>query len=731
MPFQENHIINHQNDGKRFLNSLTYALKRLPTHPQIQLKLLNLCNIGSSRIHDIISIIRTDPALCFKVLNTVHLSGSRIPRKVDIIGQAVQTIGIDCITNIIATSSADMILDNFSNESVSFYLNEFWQHSLKCALISETIAEETNYKYPDEAFIAGLLHDIGKLVLIVKFPGIHRKLFGAHQDTINELISSEEINIGIDHTGIAASLIDQWNFDPILTDAISYHHYPFEKVNYASDLVKIIFTANILASGGKIDQSQSRRRSIQLAGISEEQAKKYVDISEESVSRTINFLGIMDKGNDESEANSSPYVWKELFKEVRNFSLTGGMFNNLLEAENRTNIVSFCRKGLGALTGLWNIYVFIYDHEQKALVPDCKSDNPSFNIPEDLSVPMELKGSLLVSSLLKNIPLNSFTYGEQSKLTLIDKQIIHFARCEGIICIPMITRDRLIGTIVIGLNRIDLSPFQDLMSWIRMFIRNISSVLYVEQEREKPGKQDEISYLESTTGKTKKVIHEINNPLSVIKNYLKVLGLKLSEHDVAQDELRIINEEINRIGNLLKTLTVSDEKILQQKESVNVNSLITDIVKLAKGTLSNQSGIKIYLDLDSSIPDIYSIKDNFKQVFINLLNNAIEAMTEGGNILIRTEYLNDALKDSQGVKTPANKGKIKISIMDDGPGISTDIKEKMFHPSITSKNGHEGLGLSVVKKLIDNMNGSIWIENGTGNGACFNIQLPAPEAGHQ
>ncbi len=728
----ENNITNLRNDGKRLLNSLTCALKSIPTLPHIQIKLLSLCNAAPERTDDIINIIRTDPGLCFRLLHSLHLSGRRISGKADIIVQAVQKTGINCISNMIANSADSLLSEHLLSDSESPYLNEFWQHSIRCALISESIAEETGYKYPDEAFIAGLLHDIGKLILIVKFPGIYRRLFGSHQDTVtvSELISDEEMNIGIDHSRIAAILIDQWNYNPVLADAILYHHYPIDKVNNASDLVKILYTANILAAGERTRHGQSLEKAIKLVGISGEQADKYVVSANESVSKTIRFFNMKDKNDDATEPDHSQRVWKDLFNEFRDFNLTGGMFSHLLEAENRGSILSFCKEGLGILTGLWNTHIFLYEKEQEALVPEYMSNNPNLSVYDGLSVPMNLKNSLLVSSLIKNSPLDSFSCAEESGPALIDEQIIHITGCEGIFCLPMITRNISIGTIVMGLNRADLLNLKDLMPRIRLFVRNISSVLLVEQERGVRVKQHEISSLESSAVKVRKVIHEINNPLSVIKNYLKVLGLKLEKYEISQDELRIINEEINRVGKLLKTLTVSDEKVLQEKESVNINSVIKDIIKLTQVTLSGKSGIKIHVDLDPSAPEIYSVKDNFKQIFINLLNNAIEAMPEGGEILIRTEYLREP-GEWAGIKDTAGKGKIKISIMDSGSGISAEIKEKLFNPLTTSKDGHEGLGLSVVKKLVDNMNGSIWVENGTGKGACFNIQLPAQGSVHQ
>ena len=215
--------------------------------------------------------------------------------------------------------------------------------------------------------------------------------------------------------------------------------------------------------------------------------------------------------------------------------------------------------------------------------------------------------------------------------------------------------------------------------------------------------------------------------MSIIKNYLQVLGTKLTVKDAASDEIAIINKEITRIGKMLKSLGSFETGEEQQKiikDSVDINSLITDLVKLSNEFLSKKAGIEIHLDLDPSLPDSISEGNGLKQIFLNLLKNAAEAMPDGGNVFIKTLYIPNSIVEISRIKKDIPNGKVEITFSDDGPGIPDETKGRLFDPFVTSSNGHEGLGLSIVKELIDKFNGSIVCESEKGKGTSFRIEIP-------
>jgi signal transduction histidine kinase len=119
--------------------------------------------------------------------------------------------------------------------------------------------------------------------------------------------------------------------------------------------------------------------------------------------------------------------------------------------------------------------------------------------------------------------------------------------------------------------------------------------------------------------------------------------------------------------------------------------------------------------------------DQMKQVFLNLLINAAQAMSNGGDIRIHIEKGRDSLGGKNVPWIFLSKGKewVRISIADSGQGIPPEEKEKIFEPFFTTKEGGTGLGLSIVHKIIENHNGVIKVESDVGKGSTFTIFLPA------
>jgi signal transduction histidine kinase len=157
----------------------------------------------------------------------------------------------------------------------------------------------------------------------------------------------------------------------------------------------------------------------------------------------------------------------------------------------------------------------------------------------------------------------------------------------------------------------------------------------------------------------------------------------------------------------------------------DVNALLMDIVKLTKDSLIGHSGIKLLTDLEKALPKVNAEKAGLKQVFINLIKNAVKAMVSGGNLYIQTRYLS---APASGRRVHENKdatGHVEIQFRDDGPGIPDEIKEKLFDPYISSKKGeHFGLGLSIAYEIIKSFQGHITCESIPGKGTVFKIKLP-------
>lgn len=226
----------------------------------------------------------------------------------------------------------------------------------------------------------------------------------------------------------------------------------------------------------------------------------------------------------------------------------------------------------------------------------------------------------------------------------------------------------------------------------------------------------------------KRVLHEVNTPLSIIKNYMHILGNKLSDQGIAQDETRIIKEEIDRISQLLGQLNPSPSKETATSEPVNINTQVVDLVKIMRKSLKEQSNIRINLDMDEQLPLLYAKKDSIKQILVNLIKNSIDAMPDGGHLNIRTRYIHPSDNNEHGtLQIP--KRRLEIIISDTGKGIPTEIMPQIFDLYISSKKeNHSGMGLSIVKGIVESLHGTITCTNNKDKGATFKITFPLHDA---
>jgi signal transduction histidine kinase len=258
-----------------------------------------------------------------------------------------------------------------------------------------------------------------------------------------------------------------------------------------------------------------------------------------------------------------------------------------------------------------------------------------------------------------------------------------------------------------------------------MFAQQVALYLHAENARQARARSIQSERLTASSALAKKVAHEVSNPLGIIKNYLKILGLKLAKDSPGQEEIGIINEEIDRVSTIISELSDFSEPGVQHKEIVDINTLISDLIKITHESLMLNSGIKAHLDLGPSLPSVVTDKNGLKQVLINLINNAVEAMPEGGNLYINTRSFSDGLGDKLEKDAKADQQYVETTIRDDGSGIPDMIKLKLFEPFVTTKGeGHAGLGLSIAHSIIQELNGTMTCESDETKGTTFKIVMP-------
>jgi PAS domain S-box-containing protein len=206
------------------------------------------------------------------------------------------------------------------------------------------------------------------------------------------------------------------------------------------------------------------------------------------------------------------------------------------------------------------------------------------------------------------------------------------------------------------------------------------------------------------------IAHELNNPLAVISSRIELMlesrsGLPAE----AVDDLRVLQRNVERASRISRHLLSLARERPPARHAFDINSSIEEVVALVIGE-SRVSGIQVTLALDRTLPHLVGDQIGIEQVVVNLLSNARDAAAN--RIRISTE------------PAPARDGWIRITVGDNGIGISTEARQRMFEPFFTSRQGGTGLGLWLSQRVIDDHGGTITAQSDGQSGTEFEIDLP-------
>ncbi len=208
--------------------------------------------------------------------------------------------------------------------------------------------------------------------------------------------------------------------------------------------------------------------------------------------------------------------------------------------------------------------------------------------------------------------------------------------------------------------------------------------------------------------------HELKNPLSGIKGAAQLLKNKPSVKELNKCS-EIITKEADRLIDLIDRMKKIDDFAEEQFEEFDIHEILLDIIYLESRTGNKK--IDFQKNFDVALPLIRGDENSIKQVFINIIKNAVQALQEEGEINIISRWVSD-------YKIKSNSA-IMVSISDNGPGIPGDQLEQIFTPFFSTKSEGTGLGLFISNQIISKHGGAIFVESEVGFGSEFKIYLPA------
>ncbi|OZB19981.1 MAG: histidine kinase [Marinobacter sp. 34-60-7] len=652
---------------------------QLPSLPEVTLRALKACQAGVN-YRDISRIVTTDTALVARILSLANSALYRSDPPIRSVEQALLRLGTHRFQTLLLTSALRQLLFDLGGDEWQ-QLRDFWRHSLTTALTARALATLTRYPDPDEAFLLGMIHNIGELMAI-RTGSPEQK-----QTLLNQ------------QSHIAATLVSRWGLGVLAEDAMRYQQALPLQIRDASHLVKLISLSTRLALSDAVGIAAAGT----VFGLQDDLTRELnARIAEEVVGVAESFgitLGDAYDGAKGTQALSAQVIQHTMAQQA----LALGQPDGHTQAGS-ADLAASAVHSLALLTGLPGL-CFLRRDDQLHLVSGTLNPLPDLRcsaVPGGSIVTRACHSSERVS-LGNNHP------------SVLDQQLLSLLRTPSMVAVPVpsVASAPCPGVFVLGADEESLAAANDLVS---VFIAQLATRQDNRGEPE-PGLDQAMA-----GAHLKRQLHEVSNPLTIVKQYIYQLQTRLKDADVEQ-ELAVIQEELDRASYLLLQISQSSATAGGEGRSESeLNDEIDSLARILRDSLFNAENRTLELNLCAQSSGIRASVTAVRQVLINLIRNAVESFGNGaGKVNLTT-------------RAPVFQNQrpwVELQITDSGPGIPDALKQRLFQPVESTKGaGHSGVGLSVTKQLLDDMEGIIACYTGQ-DGTTFRILFPAAGSEHQ
>ncbi len=235
-------------------SELVQGSVKLSSPPLIYHRLMEVINHPRGGAHDVAKVIREDTALTARLLKVVNSALFSFPRRIETVSQAVTVVGTSQVRDLALATSVLSLFKDVPPDLVE--MDGFWRHSLACGVAARVLAGLRGEHNIERFFVAGILHDVGKLVIYTRIPDQARKVLEGARSTHALHHQVERTVLGFDHAQVGAALLEKWNLPASLQEAVHYHHAPGRAQRFpveaaAVHVADIVAIALGLGNGGE------------------------------------------------------------------------------------------------------------------------------------------------------------------------------------------------------------------------------------------------------------------------------------------------------------------------------------------------------------------------------------------------------------------------------------------------------------------------------------------------
>lgn len=719
----------------------------LPTLPGVAARVLQLASSQDSSARDLTLLIESDQSLTSRILTLVNSPAFRRGKPVGTIDRAVSLLGFEAVRNSVLSLK---VFDLFSRKGASafrscFDRKAFWKHSLAVAVASQMIARRVRGTGAEEAFVAGLLHDIGKVALDYALPKTFDQVIRRVQVQHRPYVEAEMSILGMDHTGIGKRLAENWKFPASLANVIWLHHQDVEHLpkNIEGDrLVEIVHLADLVARqvriglGSPLTDAGDVARMIERLRLPPTFLDSISKDLHRLVAEHVQAMGL-EKTDEQllfceslQGANAELGLINEQLMAARQSLETRKKHAEVLAAlgseVQRVGRIGELLDAVAAAFGNWletDVCVAYAYSEDQSYVEGIVKVRGRRQSEQFLFEGRDATGVTPVGGDAAG--QYGLTRAEQAQGWLFERLGERLGQGE-FYSYPLRSDDAALGGVVFlwpeGRSAPTQTDVQDLSSlamtaslallrWQQSSRLTALSESLAEANRATMEAREELvkrRNLASIGAMAAGAAHEINNPLAVISGRAQLLA-EVETDEKKVKSLTIIAEQAQRASDIINELMGFARPVTPRLTTVDPAQVVRKAVEQSR-TEATEKGVELACEVPADLPSLTADGSQVQWMLEELLQNALYATAAGGQITVRVEA------DSE-------SGALAMSVVDTGCGMDAATLASASEPFFSGRKAGRGrgLGLAKVQRLAEANKAAMQIESAVNQGTTVRL----------
>lgn len=725
-------------------------LDSLPTLAPIAVKLLALTSDTGSAAADVVALLARDQSLTARILSVANNSARTAPGGVKTLDRAVVLVGFATVRSIVLAVKFFEYFGSHAQraESGGFCRAEFWRHSLAVACAARMLARECPSLRvpPEEAWIAGLIHDLGKVALHALFPKAYDRIAALAHESRSDIVDCERDVLGVDHTVTGHRLARAWKLPRSYQEAIWLHHLSSDQLPSSAqsrDLVALIQLADTLAREQHIGRSGNhqiyessadiaarmgaladavQRVTPQLVGeVAEQAALLGLD---GTTSEAIYLRAVTDANAELSRLHNELLGTNQrLAAGARCFRATALVASRLDGQSDLADVVAAI--AAAAPAALQRPTAAAFGVRGGAALVDVAwtdgSTSGATTVTPDASLSEWLAAEQSDDGLIRRAP---------SELRQILACLPAGVSCAAPWLAPVARTGRLVGGILAFSDEDEAARIASEQAELRAFVASLGLTLEtaraqaaarrlsedlaetnrrLQQAQSRLLRQRTLSMIaEMASG----AAHELNSPLAVISGRAQMLRDRTPDADVRR-ALEIIHARAHECSRIVSELL----EFAQPRPPIRAPVKLPELLNALREALLSERSLpasSFRVEITGEIPAISADAAQLRTAFRELLANAFDALAEsGGFIAVNC------------VTRPADEI-VETTVRDNGIGMPPAVLERAFDPFFSHRRAGRGRGFGLARayRIVEMHGGRLWLQSRAGEGTTAHVLLP-------